>query len=337
MTNPPTPSAFKNRREILSGLAALGLGASLGVPTAIAQPQWPSKPIRMVIPFAPGGTSEIVARAVSVELTKQLGQNVFVDPKPGGGGVIAMSDVARAAPDGHTYIVGHVGTMAVNPFMLKEQPYDVNKDFMPVTMLAKVPNLFVVHPDVPARNFKEFVDYVKKNPGRLNYGSAGNASAGHLAMEYLKLVTGMFITHIPYRGTGPQLIDLLAGLTHASSAGLPALAAHIKSGKLRAIAVGTQQRIPALPDVPTVAEMGFPSFETSQWYGLLSPAGTRPEINKRMQEEVVTALKSNSVTERFANDNSGGGGSTPAAFAAYIAAEQKIWSDIVKRAGIKAD
>jgi hypothetical protein len=151
-----------------------------------------------------------------------------------------MQEVAKAAPDGHTMILGHVGTLAVNPYMLKNQPYDVNRDFMPVTLLAKVPNLFVIHPDVPAKNFKEFVAYVKKNPGKLNYGSAGNASAGHLAMEYLKLVTGMFITHIPYRGTGPQLTDLLAGRTQASSAGLPALGAHIRAGKLRAIAVGTR-------------------------------------------------------------------------------------------------
>jgi tripartite-type tricarboxylate transporter receptor subunit TctC len=186
---------------------------------------WPSKPIRFVVPFAPGGTSEIVARSVSAELGKQLGQTVYVENKPGGAGVPAMQEVAKAAPDGHTLILGHVGTLAVNPYMLKNQPYDVNRDFIPVTLLAKVPNVFVIHPDVPAKNFREFVDYVKKHPGQLNYGSAGNASAGHLAMEYLKLVTGMFITHIPYRGTGPQLTDLLAGRTQASSAGMPALGA----------------------------------------------------------------------------------------------------------------
>jgi tripartite-type tricarboxylate transporter receptor subunit TctC len=221
--------------------------------------------------------------------------------------------------------------------MLSNQPYDVDKDFLPVTLLAKVPNVFVIHPDVPAKNFTEFVAYAKKNPGRLNYGSAGNASAGHLAMEYLKLVTGMFITHIPYRGTGPQLTDLLAGRTQASSAGMPALGAHIRAGKLRAIAVGTQQRIPALPDVPTVAEMGFKNFETSQWYGVHVPAGTPAEIVKRLQEEALKALKSSAVTERFATDNAVGGGAPSSEYAKFIAAEQKIWSDIVKRAGIKAD
>ena len=306
---------------------------------------WPSKPIRFVVPFAPGGTSEIVARSVAVELTKQLGQSVFVENKPGAGGVIAMQEVAKSTPDGHTIILGHVGTLAVNPYMLTSQPYDVDKDFIPVTLLAKVPNVFVVHADVPARNLVEFVQYAKKNPGKLNYGSAGNASAGHLAMEYLKLVTGMFMTHIPYRGTGPQLTDLISGRTQAASAGLPALAAHIKSGKLRAIAVGTQKRITALPDVPTVAESGpalglgkaLENFETSQWYGILAPAGTPADVVKKLQEESFKALKSSAVTERFANDNAVGGGGASSDFVKYIAGEQKIWKDIVKRAGIKSD
>ena len=302
-----------------------------------AQAGWPRQSIRFVVPFAPGGTSEIVARTVANELTKQLGQTVYVDNKGGGGGIPAMVDVSKAAPDGHTIVLGHVGSLAVNPIIFPNQPFNVDKDFIPVTLLAKVPNLFVIHPDVPATNFKEFVAYVKKNPGKLNYGSAGNASAGHLAMEYLKLVTGMFITHIPYRGTGPQLTDLLAGRTQASSAGLPALIPHIKSGKLRAIAVGTPQRLPALPDVPTVAEMGFKDFETSQWYGILAPAGTPREIVKRLQEESLKALKSNAVTARFAEDSAVGGGGPPEDFAAFIAQQQKIWKLIVVRAGIKAD
>jgi tripartite-type tricarboxylate transporter receptor subunit TctC len=332
-----TPMTTMSRRWALcAGLSA----AAMCTWPALAQAQtapWPSKAIRFVVPFAPGGTSEIVARSVAAELTKQLGQSVYVENKPGGAGVTAMQDVAKAAPDGHTIILTHVGTLAVNPYMLKSQPYDVNKDFVPVTLLAKVPNVFVIHPDVPAKNFKEFVAYAKANPGQLNYGSAGNASAGHLAMEYLKLVTGMYITHIPYRGTGPQLTDLLAGRTQASSAGMPALGAHIRSGKLRAIAVGTQQRIAAMPDVPTVAELGFKEFETSQWYGIHVPAGTPPDIVKRLQEESLKALKSSAVTERFATDNAVGGGGPSSEYAAFIKNEQRIWSDIVKRAGIKPD
>ncbi len=313
--------------------------AALAVP-ALARAQaagWPKQSVRFVVPFAPGGTSEIVARTVAAELTKQLGQTVYVDNKGGGGGIPAMSDVAHAAPDGYTIILGHVGSLAVNPIIFPNQPFNVNKDFMPVTLLAKVPNLFVIHPDVPATNFKEFVAYVKKNPGKLNYGTAGNASAGHLSMEYLKLVTGMFITHIPYRGTGPMLTDLLAGRTQASSAGLPALLPHIKSGKLRAIAVGTLKRLPALPDVPTVVEMGFKDFETSQWYGILAPAGTPRDVVKKLQEESLKALKSNTVTARFAEDSAVGGGGPPEEFAAFIAQQQKTWKEIVVRAGIKPD
>ena len=320
-----------NRR---TALAASALALPL---LARAQAGWPRQSIRFVVPFAPGGTSEIVARTVAYELTRQLGQTVYIENKGGGGGIPAMTDVARSTPDGYTLILGHVGSLAVNPVIFPNEPFDVNKDFIPVTLLAKVPNLFVIHPEVPAKNFKEFVAHVKKNPGKLNYGTAGNASAGHLAMEYLKLETGMFITHIPYRGTGPMLTDLLAGRTQATSAGLPALLPHIKSGKLRAIAVGTQSRLPALPDVPTVAEMGFKNFETSQWYGMLAPAGTPAEIVKRLQEETLKALKSNSVTERFAADSAVGGGGPSSEFAAYIGQQQKVWKEIVLRAGIKPD
>ena len=320
------------RRTLLAAAPAIALPAPLR-----AQAAWPRQSVRFVVPFAPGGTSEIVARTVANELTRQLGQTVFVENKGGGAGVPAMQEVAKSAPDGHTLILGHVGSLAVNPYILANQPYDVDKDFIPVTLLAKVPNLYVIHPDVPAKDFRSFVDHVRKNPGKLDYGTAGNASAGHLAMEYLKMVTGMFMTHIPYRGTGPMLTDLLAGRTQATSAGLPALIPHVKSGKLRAIAVGTARRLPMLPDVPTVAEMGYPEFETSQWYGILVPAGTPRDIVKRLQEESMKALKSNSVTERFTSDGAFGGGGPPEEFAAFIAGQQKTWSAIIKRAAIKPD
>jgi tripartite-type tricarboxylate transporter receptor subunit TctC len=320
-----------NRRTAIIG--ALAATPSL----ALAQSNWPRQSIRFVIPFAPGGTSEIVGRTVALELGRLLGQTVFVDNKGGGAGVPAMTEVAKAAPDGHTLIMGHVGSMAVHPYIFNNLAYDVNKDFVPVTMLARVPNMFVIHPDVPAKDFKSFVEYARKNPGKLDYGTAGNASAGHLAMEYLKMVTGMFLTHIPYRGTGPMLTDLLAGRTQATSAGLPALMQHVKSGKLRAIAVGTAKRLPMLPDVPTVAEMGYPNFETSQWYGILAPAGTPRDIVKRLQEETLKALKSNSVTERFTGDGAFGGGGPPEEFAAFIADQQKTWKTIIARAKIKPD
>ena len=279
MTSPCNP----HRRQWLHTSLATGLATLPSL--ARAQPAWPTRAVRFVVPFVPGGTSDIVARTVAHELTRQLGSPVLIDNKAGGGGVPAMQEVARAPADGHTIILGHVGSLAVNPYIFTNTGYDVNRDFAPVTLLAKVPSLFVIHPDVPARNFKEFVAYVHRNPGKLNYGSAGNASAGHLAMEYLKLVTGMFMTHIPYRGTGPALTDLLAGRTQAFSAGTPALLPYIKSGKLRAIATGTPARLPSLPDVPTVAEAGYKGFESVQWYGVLAPGGTPPDTVRRIQEE----------------------------------------------------
>jgi tripartite-type tricarboxylate transporter receptor subunit TctC len=332
---PPCSARRTWIRRASGGLAAF---AASVLPTALrAQTDWPRKSIRLVVPFAPGGTSEIVARSVAAELTKQLGQTVYVENKPGGAGTVAMADVAKADKDGYTLILGHVGTLAVNPYMLPKQSFDVDRDFAPVTLLARVPNLFVVHPDVPANNLTEFVAVARRRPGQLNYGSAGNGSAGHLAMEYLKLVTGTYITHIPYRGTGPQLVDLLAGRTDCASAGAPALMPHIRTGKLRAIAVGTQQRVPILPDVGTVAEQGYPGFETSQWYGLQVPAGTPEPIVRRLADESAKALRSSAVTERFANDAAVGVGNSPEQYAAFIRAEQKRWSEVVRRAGIKAD
>ena len=330
-----TQPCVQNRRQWLHASMAAGLAT---LPWAAkAQATWPSKTIRFVVPFVPGGTSDIVARTVANELTRQLGTPVVIDNKAGGGGVPAMQEVARAAADGHTIILGHVGSLAVNPYIFTNTGYDVNRDFVPVTLLAKVPSLFVIHPDVPAKNFKEFVAYVHRNPGKLNYGSAGNASAGHLAMEYLKLVTGMYITHIPYRGTGPALTDLLAGRTQAFSAGTPALLAHIRSGKLRAIATGTPNRLPSLPDVPTVAESGYKGFESVQWYGVLAPGATPPEIVKRIQEECQKALRSQTITERFASEDATIGGGPPAEFSAFISQQQRLWKDIVVRARIKPD
>ena len=322
------------RRRICQSLALLATG---GASALHAQGAWPQKPIRLVVPFAPGGSSEVVARSVAGELTKQLGQSVFVENKPGGAGVIAMQEVAKAGADGYTLILGHVGTLAVNPYMLPSQPYDVNKDFVPVTLLAKVPTVLVVHPDVPAKTFKEFIAYAKANPGKVNYSSAGNGSSGHLSMEYLKLTAGFFMTHIPYRGSGPQMTDLLAGRVQVAMNGLPSVSAFIKSGKLRALAVGSAQRIAALPDVPTIAENGYKGFETSQWYGLLAPAGTPAPVVKRLQEESLKALRTGPVTERFAHDSAVGVGDTPEQFGAYIIAQQKVWKDIVAKAGIKPD
>lgn len=325
----------EQRRLIIHGCLATGLAGYFS--TSFAQSPWPQKPIRFIVPFVPGGTSDIVARTVGQELSRQLPYPVILENKAGGGGVPAMQEVAKAAPDGYTMILGHVGSMAVNPYIFTNTGYDVNKDFAPVTLLATVPSLFVVNPELPVENLKELIAYAKNNPGKLNYGSAGNASAGHLAMEYLKLTTGMDITHIPYKGTGPALTDLLAGRIQVFSAGTPALLQYIRSGKLRAIAVGTPQRIPSLPNVPTVAESGYKGFESVQWYGILVPAKTPSSSIKRIQEESYKALRTPAVAERFASEDAIIGGGPPAEFAALIAQQQRIWKEVVLKANIRAD
>ena len=313
------------------------LAVALALPVAVFAQAWPTKPIRFVVPFAPGGSSEIIARSVAQQLTTQLGQAVYVENKAGGAGTIAMMDVKNAPPDGHTIILGHVGSLAVNPYAMKNHPYDVNRDFVPVALLARVPNLFVINAEVPAKGFKEFVALAKSKPGALNYGSAGNGSAGHLAMEYLKMVTATDIQHVPYKGTGPMLQDLLGGRIEATNAGAPALLPNVRSGKLRAIAVGAPRRIPALPDVPTVAEMGFPDFETSQWYGVMVPAGTPREIVLKLNAEINKALQSSQVTQRYATDNAVAEIGSPEQFAAFIAREQAKWREVVRKADVKIE
>jgi tripartite-type tricarboxylate transporter receptor subunit TctC len=314
-------------------LASLALTLS----SACYAQTYPNKPVRLVVPFAPGGSSSIVARSVAAEMSKSLGQEIYIENKGGGGGNLAMHDVARSDPDGYSLIIGHVGSLAMTPFMTPNLGYDVNRDFAPVSLLAKVPNIFVVHAEVPAKNLREFVALAKSKPGQYYYGSAGNGSAGHLAMEYLKLVTGMDLQHVPYKGTGPNLVDLVAGRTHATSAGTPPLMPHVKSGRLRVIAAGTPRRLASLPDVATVAEQGYPGFETSQWYGLNAPAKTPPAIVKRLADEAAKAVKSPAVIERFSADDAEAIGSTPQEYAEYIAKEQARWKEVIQKANVKAD
>src|SRR3954469_22461121 len=297
---------------------------------------YPTKPIRLVVPFAPGGSSSLVARFMAAEMEKGLGKQIVIENKPGGGGNVAMQEVARPDPDGYTLIIGHVGSLAMNPYMYDKLPYDVDRDFASVSLLAIVPAIFVVHESVPAKNLKEFVALAKAKPGEINYGSAGNGSAGHLAMEYLKQVTGMELQHVPYKGTGPNITDLIAGRTQATSAGTPPLLPHVKSGKLRVIAVGTSKRLESIPEVATVAEQGYPGFETSQWYGLSAPAKTPEAIVKRLAEEAAKAAKSPMVAERFKTDDAEPVGSSPAEYAAFIAHEQKRWKDVIEKANVKA-
>lgn len=329
-------TSLLTRRALLKAGLALPVAGMLPNVVRAQSAAWPSRAIRFVVPFAPGGSSEIVARATSIELTKFIGQNVYVDNKPGAGGNLAMADVARAE-DQHTVILGHIGTLAVNPYIYSKLPYDPIKDFKPISLLAKVPSLYVVNADLPVKNLKEFIAMMKAKPGKLNYGSAGNGSAGHLAFEYLKMASDTFIVHVPYRGTGPQLTDLMAGRLDAAAVGAPAVLQYIKAGKLRCIATGTAQRIPQLPDVPTVAEQGYPGFEMTQWYGLMAPANLNQAAADKLAIAAAKAIKSPESIERLNGDAAIAVGSTPAEFAEFIAVEQKRWKTVIARAGIKPD
>ena len=303
---------------------------------AFAQ-DYPNKPIRLLVPFAPGGSSSIVARLYAEEMSKGLGQQFIIENKGGGGGNIAMQEAAGAEPDGYTLIIGHIGSLAVNPYIYDKLPYDVDRDFAPVSLLAIVPAIFVVYHEVPAKDLRELVALAKKKPGELFYGSAGNGSAGHLAMEYLKQTAGIDLKHVPYKGTGPNVTDLIAGRTQVASAGTPPLMPHVKSGKLRVIAVGSAKRLASLPQVQTVAEQGYPGFETSQWYGLNAPAKTPPAVIRRLAQEAAKAAKTQLVAQRLAVDDAEPVGSTPEEYAAFIKREQARWSKVVRAAHIKAD
>ena len=323
------------RRQTLH--TALATSATALLPTlARSQAAWPSRALRFVVPFAPGGSSEIVARATAVELARLLGQSVYVDNKPGAAGNLAMAEVARS-DDQHTVILGHIGTLAVNPFIFDKLPYDPVKDFRPISLLAKVPSLYVVRPDVPARDLREFIALARARPGQLNYGSAGNGSAGHLAFEYLKMVSGTFVLHVPYRGTGPMLTDLMGGRLDAAAVGAPAVMQFIKAGKLRCIATGTSTRLPQLPDVPTVAEQGYKGFEMTQWYGLLAPSKWPREHIAKLEAEAIKATRSAAVREKLAVDSALAVGNTAAEFDAFIKAEQARWKPVIARAQIKPE
>jgi tripartite-type tricarboxylate transporter receptor subunit TctC len=299
---------------------------------------FPEKSIRLIVPFATGGTSEIVARSVANGLTNALGQSVYVENKPGGAGNIAMEEVKRANPDGYTLILGHVGTLAVNPALFgKKLPYDPNKDFAPITLIAKVPNVIAVSEKSPYKNIAEFVADAKKNPGKINYGSAGNGSAGHLAMEYFSSEAGIDLVHVPYKGSGPMLTDLIGGQIQATFNGLPSLIGQIKGNTLKPLAVGSGDRSKSIPQVPTLAESGYKGFETSQWYGLIAPAGTPRPIIDKLQKEIVKVLSSKEDSYRMLEDGAILVGNTPEQFMTFIQSEQSRWSKVIKQAKITID
>ena len=322
-------------------LPMAAMATTLAASTCFAQANiitsYPTKPIRLVVPFTPGGSTDILARAVAQELTKAWGQAVVIDNVPGAGGAIGAEKVAKAAPDGYTLLMGHIGTLAVNPSLYPNLPYDPIKSFTPVAWVARVPNVLVVHPSVKATNVKELVALAKARPGRLNYGSGGNGSAANLATEYFKLQTGTSIVHIPYRGTAPAVTDLLGGQIQLLFTGAPAVLGQVKNGQLRALAVSSPTRLAALPDLPTVAESGYKGFEADQWYGVVAPMGTPREVVTKLNAQINLALNSPDMKIRLTNEGAVATPTTPDAYGQLIASEIARWRPVIQSGRVKLD
>ena len=329
-----------SRRHLLALAAVAAFSApawSQGSPAS-----WPTKPVRIVVPFAPGGTTDILARATALELSKAFGQQFVVDNRGGAGGNIGADIVAKSAPDGYTLLMGTVGTQSINKWLYTKMPFDPQKDFTPITMVAAVPNVMVV-PTEKAKNnginnVADFIRYAKANPGKLNMASSGNGTSIHLAGELFKVMTGTFMTHFPYSGSSPALLALIGGDMDVMFDNLPSSMPHIRSGKLKALAVTSSQPSAALPGVPTVEQAGnLKGFEASSWFGLLGPAGLSPDIANRIQQEVAKALATPEMKEKLLAQGAIPSGNTPQQFAAHIDAELKKWQPVVKASGAKVD
>lgn len=319
------------RRQCLIATAA-----GLAAPAVWAQAT-PPKTIKLVVPFPPGGSTDILARAVGTRLGTQLGVTVVIENRGGAGGSVGAGEVARAAADGATLMMGHIGTLAINPSIYPRLPYDPIKSFAPLALVAKVPNVLVVNEKSPAADLKAFIAQAKAAPGRLTYASGGNGSAAHITFEFLKQQTQTFLLHIPYRGAAPAINDVLAGQVDAIFTGTPALIAPIRSGRLRPLAVSSAQRIPTLPEVPTVAESGYPGFEADQWYGIVAPAGLPAPLVQLYNTEINKALLSPEVSRTLNNEGAVPTPTTPQALAQLIAAEIPRWAQVIRRGNVKLD
>ncbi|HEX7888912.1 MAG TPA: tripartite tricarboxylate transporter substrate binding protein [Ramlibacter sp.] len=319
----------------------LAAGALLPA-AAFAQAAWPTKPVRIVVPFAPGGTTDILARALAPELSKAFGQSFIVENKPGAGGNIGADLVAKAAPDGYTLLMGTVGTHGINKSLYSRMPFDPQKDFVPISLVAGVPNVMVVNSEKAAargiHTVNDFIKYAKANPGKVNMASSGNGTSIHLAGELFKSMAGVYMTHFPYTGSGPALMGMLGGDMDVMFDNLPSSMAHIKAGKLKALAVTSAVRSQALPDVPTVEEAAhLKGYEASSWFGLLAPAGTPQDIVNRVQQETAKALATPAMKERLLAQGAIPSGNTPQQFAQLIDREIRKWAPVVKNSGAKVD
>ena len=305
-------------------------------PGAFAQ-AYPNHVIRLVVPFPAGGTTDILARAAAQKLTESLGQPVVVDNRPGAGGNIGADVVAKSAPDGYTLLMGTVGTHAINPSLYTKMPYDHVKDFVPVVLVAGVPNVLVVNPSVPVNSVADLIKLAKSKPGAINFASSGSGTSIHLSGELFKTMAGVDMTHVPYKGSAPALTDLIGGQVQVMFDNLPSALPQIKGGKLRAIAVTSLKRAPVLPDVPTISESGLPGFEASSWFGVLAPAGTPAPIVARLNSEVNKWLQSPEAREQLLAQGAVAAGGTPEQFAAHIRSETEKWAKVVKASGAKVD
>jgi tripartite-type tricarboxylate transporter receptor subunit TctC len=321
----------------------LAVAALAVIALAPAQAQtWPSKAVRIVVPFPPGGTTDIVARSLGVELQRMWQHPVVIENRPGAGGNIGADLVAKSAPDGYTLLMGTVGTHAINAALFAQSgakmPFDPAKDFVPITLAAGVPNVMVVNSKLPVNTVVEFIEYAKARPGQLNMASSGNGTSIHLSGELFKTVTGVYMVHFPYRGSAPAITDLIAGNMSVMFDNLPSALPHIKSGRLKALAVTSRTRSPALPNVPTIEEAaGLKGFDASSWFGLFAPAGTPRTIVDKVQADVAKALALPEVRERFLAQGADPGGNTPEQFAAFVRAETDKWTRVVKFSNAKVD
>jgi tripartite-type tricarboxylate transporter receptor subunit TctC len=299
--------------------------------------QYPARPIRMIIGFPPGGGTDIVGRIVGQRLSEVLGQQILPDNRGGASGQIAAELTATAPPDGYTVMMAHIAAISILPSLYPKMPYDAARDFAPITLVAIGPNLLVVHPSVPVKNVKELVAFAKARPGQLHYASPGAGTVQHLAAELFKLQAKVDMLHVPYKGSGQSIVDLIAGHVHLNFDSVPPVLPHVRSGRLRALAVTSEKRFSILPDIPTVTEGGVPGFDMSTWWGLVAPAAVSKDIIARLQAETVKVLREPGVKEKIAFAGADTVGNTAAEFAAYIRSERAKYARIVKDANIKLD
>lgn len=317
------------RHCLFVGIAAL----AVALPPAQAQ-NFPNRPITLVIPFAPGGSTTIVGRGIAEKMSELLGEKIVIDNRPGAGGTVGTRAVAKSEPDGYTLLLGYTGTLAIGPSLYKNVGYDPRKDFAPIGMIGNAPNSLVVNPSFAPKTVAELIAYAKANPGKINFGSAGAGTASHITGEYFARAAGISLVHIPYKGTGPALTDLLGGHIPMAFAPIPASHSNVAAGKLRALAVTSAARSGLLPDVPTIAESGIPGFDASLYYGLAAPAGTPRPIVDRLNKALRDALVSDEVKRQLGNDGTDITPGSPEDYAALIDRDEKKWAQLVKSSGI---